>query len=84
MTAETFAVTLTERQRDVARLYDAGYSRADIARAIGIGPRTVKHHLEQVALRLPGAGTLRVRIARYLRPGHLADAQTGDGAQRPL
>lgn len=67
MTAETFAVTLTERQRDVARLVADGFRRDEIAQILGCNPLTVKRHVENIALRLPGPGSVRARIARYLR-----------------
>jgi DNA-binding CsgD family transcriptional regulator len=43
---------LTARQTEVLRLVAAGYSNQRIAESLGISPRTVKAHLENVRLRL--------------------------------
>jgi DNA-binding NarL/FixJ family response regulator len=43
---------LTARQTEVLRLVAAGYSNQRIAESLGISPRTVKAHLENVLLRL--------------------------------
>jgi DNA-binding CsgD family transcriptional regulator len=43
---------LTARQTEVVRLVADGYSNQRIAESLGISPRTVKAHLENVHQRL--------------------------------
>jgi DNA-binding CsgD family transcriptional regulator/pimeloyl-ACP methyl ester carboxylesterase len=43
---------LTSREREVAELVALGLTNADIARRLGIGPRTVESHLERLRAKL--------------------------------
>lgn len=58
---------LTEQQRVVAELYVDGLSRAEMATALSLSPHTIRRHVEDIALSLPGPGTVRARITRYVR-----------------
>lgn len=57
---------LSPRQREVARLYGTGAPHRAIAAALGLSPRTVQRHLEEMGRRLDGDGTLRQRVLAYL------------------
>jgi DNA-binding CsgD family transcriptional regulator len=61
------AAGLTERELIVAELYVDGASRVEMADAFQVRPATVKRHLENIALKIGGPGTLRARICRYIR-----------------
>jgi len=67
---------LTPRQQEVAELVAEGLSRKRIALALGISESSVKRHVENIAVRLGGDGSLRVRITRYvlMRPSDRQDA----------
>ena len=55
------------RQIEVAELLAAGYSHREAARELGISPHTVRQHARAIHWRLPGDGSLRVRIVAWLR-----------------
>ncbi len=59
--------SLTGRQRQVAMLVEAGLSNDQIARRLGIAPRTVRKHLEDLFDRT-GART-RTQVALWWRQG---------------
>lgn len=67
LAAATVAVSLTSRQRDVARLAALGISNRQIAERLGVSVRTVESHLEQ-AYRKLGAKD-RHALAALLVPG---------------
>jgi len=54
---------LTDRQREVAELVAEGLSNEQIAQRLGCRVNTVRAHIAAIALRLPGDGKPRVRIA---------------------
>ena len=68
--SRTQAAALTPRQRDVLRLLAMGQSNKEIARALGIGPATVKSHVMQVFGILGTANrteaAIRARTARLI------------------
>ena len=59
------AVTLTRREREIARLIDRGLSNKDIARQLGIEATTVKNHvhniLDKLKVRRRGEAAARIR-----------------------
>ncbi len=59
-------IRLTPRQHEVARLIAAGRSNAEIARELGLSPRTVKMHVGSLRERLGVAHRRQVPLA-YLR-----------------
>jgi DNA-binding NarL/FixJ family response regulator len=48
-------VKLTQRQRDVVVLLDAGLLCWEIADRLQIAERTVRRHIEDIAKKVPGA-----------------------------
>jgi DNA-binding CsgD family transcriptional regulator len=64
--APAYRPRLTARQQEVAERIAAGDTRAEVARRLGVSELTVKRHLEEIAMRLDGAGTLRARICRFV------------------
>jgi DNA-binding NarL/FixJ family response regulator len=66
LSAATVAVSLTSRQRDVARLAAQGIANRDIAERLGVSVRTIESHLEQ-AYRKLGARD-RHELAGLLAP----------------
>ena len=59
-------IRLTPRQHEVARLIATGRSNAEIARELGLSPRTVKMHVTALRDRLGVAHRRQVPLA-YLR-----------------
>jgi DNA-binding CsgD family transcriptional regulator len=66
LSAATVTVSLTSRQRDVARLASQGISNREIADRLGLSVRTIESHLEQ-AYRKLGARDRR-ELAELLAP----------------
>lgn len=67
----------TPRQREVAELLAAGYSHRETAQELGISQHTVRQHARTIHYRLPGSGSLRVRIVAWLRTLDTAGALRG-------
>jgi DNA-binding CsgD family transcriptional regulator len=59
------AVQLTMREREIARQLAAGQSTKEIARALGISPRTIDGHRARI-LKKVGARTGSEMIARLV------------------
>jgi two-component system, NarL family, response regulator DesR len=56
---------LTDRERDVLRLADEGWSNKKIARALNLSPGTVRNYLSEAAAKLGAANRIEAgRIAR--------------------
>ena len=55
---------LTERQRQVARALERGLSNEEIARELGIAPRTVKAHCDNLRRKL-GVGKRRQIVPAF-------------------
>lgn len=51
-------MTLSPRQREVARLLLEGLTQAEIAVELGISPRTVEHHAAQIRAKTGGRTTI--------------------------
>lgn len=56
---------LTPRQREVAQLAYEGLSTKQIAREMGITPKTVKCYYAQIGGRLDGRGRAHVKAIRW-------------------
>jgi DNA-binding NarL/FixJ family response regulator len=72
LSAATIAVSLTPRQRDVARLAAQGIANRAIAERLGVSVRTIESHLEQ-AYRKLGAKD-RHELAGLLAPDRYASS----------
>jgi DNA-binding CsgD family transcriptional regulator len=57
---------LTPRQMEVARLVALGNDHKQIAKKLGISPRTARAHIEQAAARIPGTTPPRHRLTFFL------------------
>ena len=57
------SLRLTPREREVLALLTRGGRNAEIAQALGVTPRTVHKHLEQIDEKL-GVGTRSAAVAR--------------------
>lgn len=57
---------LTPTQRAIAELVADGRSSRDIARTLHRSMRTIEGHIERIGLRLPGDGSVKARITRYI------------------
>lgn len=63
MTCEfTPARPLTKRQRTILESVVAGASYKAIATKLGIAQRTVRQHVETIAMQLPGKGAPRHKV----------------------
>ncbi len=62
------AAPLTPRQLEVVRMLATGSTNKEIARAIGVGERTVKYHIAGIFERL-GAGNRTEAVSIALRLG---------------
>lgn len=61
---------ITPRQREVVDRLAQGLTYREIARALGIAPKTVRVHVQAVAAHLPGPGGPQRRVLRcYLTGG---------------
>lgn len=60
--------TLTERQRQVARMVADGRTNREIANLLYVDESTVKNHLYAVAVKIgvPPGGSRRVHVARWV------------------
>lgn len=58
-------VHLTEREREVVEHVVRGLSDKEIARRLGISRETVRTHIENAAMKLPGARHARPRPKLY-------------------
>jgi len=68
VTAPTqFAVGLTDRELEIARLVGTGLTNEAIARKLSISPRTVQHHLRRTYAKT-GSGN-REGLCRWLSGG---------------
>ena len=56
---------LTPRKAEIAVLVAEGLQNAEIAEVLACSVHTVHAHIRAIALRLPGRGNLRVRIATW-------------------
>jgi DNA-binding CsgD family transcriptional regulator/signal transduction histidine kinase len=63
---------LSEREMDVVRLVAEGLTNRQIAARLGIGPRTVKYHLDNIFSKL-GVGSRTEAAVIALRSGWVAD-----------
>lgn len=67
-----FYLSLTPRQREVARLASKGFSNKEIAEALCIAPSVVAGHLSvvyaEMDICLPGHGNKRYALIRALAP----------------
>jgi DNA-binding CsgD family transcriptional regulator len=64
------APTLTERQRQVVELIAGGCSNEEIARVLGISPRTVKAHCDVLRQKLGVSRRRQIPIAYLAQTGH--------------
>ena len=62
------AVSLTPRQREVLQLLAEGYSTKDVARLLGISPKTAEAHRAELMKRL-GVGDLATLVHYAIRTG---------------
>ena len=72
-------IKITRRDRQVLDLLAQGCSNKDIARELGISPRTVKQHLRTLFLRAEiTSGRKRVRLATaFFQKEHISHVTTG-------
>lgn len=61
-----FTNLLTPRELQVAWLVHAGASFKHIGRTLGIATSTAKKHGTAAAQRIPGRGTPRIKLTRYV------------------
>jgi DNA-binding NarL/FixJ family response regulator len=54
------------REREIAELVAAGYSRKSIAQRLGIAMGTVQSHMDRIANKIDGQGRLAIRITRFM------------------
>lgn len=54
-------MSLTPRQRDIARLVNDGLTDKAIAREIGVSKRTVHNHISQIAAKINGPSDIPAR-----------------------
>jgi LuxR family maltose regulon positive regulatory protein len=59
---------LSQRERDIMLVLAAHASTKAVARALGLAPETVKHHLKRIYGKL-GVHTREEALARVARPG---------------
>jgi DNA-binding CsgD family transcriptional regulator/energy-coupling factor transporter ATP-binding protein EcfA2 len=87
--APSAGVTLSERERDVARLVLQGKTYAEIGETIFISPRTAEHHIAHIRRRLGATSRsdliakLRVVVEQSARSGERIPAEEGLGAGSP-
>lgn len=62
--------SLTPRQFEVAALVAAGYTAGEIAAILHRSPRTVERTIANAAARLPGQGSPRSRLTRFILAAH--------------
>ncbi|MGH2559224.1 MAG: response regulator transcription factor, partial [Thermomicrobiales bacterium] len=48
---------LSPRQREIARLFEQGYQRKEVAQSLGISEGTVKEHSDRMRARFGGKNT---------------------------
>jgi LuxR family maltose regulon positive regulatory protein len=60
--------SLSQRERDIMLVLAAHASTKAVARALGLAPETVKHHLKRIYGKL-GVHTREEALARVARPG---------------
>lgn len=63
-------MSLTDRQLQIARLVAKGYTNKAIARETGLAIQTVKNHISNAAERIPGDGSIRIRLVVFLLTEH--------------
>ena len=82
-------ITLSERERDVARLVLQGKTYAEIGETIFISPRTAEHHIAHIRRRLGATSRsdliakLRVVVEQSSRRAERSPVEEGLGAQSP-
>jgi DNA-binding CsgD family transcriptional regulator len=87
--APSDGVTLSERERDVARLVLQGKTYAEIGETIFISPRTAEHHIAHIRRRLGATSRsdliakLRVVVEHSARTGDRIPAEEGLGSRSP-
>ena len=62
MTANLLANSLSEREQEIARLYQQGVTRFAIARRLRLEADTVKSHLRTIRMKLGCTGSSRERF----------------------
>ncbi|HEU5222060.1 MAG TPA: response regulator transcription factor [Candidatus Lumbricidophila sp.] len=60
--AATLFATLTDRERDAARLVAAGATDAEIAARMHVAPTTVKTHVQQARLKLGARNRTQIAV----------------------
>ena len=73
----------SERQLQVARLCGEGMSYVEIARELGISPRTAKMHVHAVAALLPGTREPYLRVCLFGVRLLVADEERRSDAGEP-
>lgn len=61
---------LTQRERGILRLVAEGWSAKEISRDLGIGPRTVERHIENIRHKLRARNKVHL-ITKAIRYGEL-------------
>ena len=64
-------ITLTEREREVLRCIAAGLSSKQCAQQLGIAPRTVERHVENLRNKLNARNKPHL-VAKALTGGHIS------------
>ena len=57
------SVRLTEREDQVAELVSFGWSHKKIAKRLEIHPSTVSAHVSNIASKIPGTGSAKLKVA---------------------